>query len=150
MKKIACITLIVLLSTLGAAANAAEFVETYEFAVDEWRPIEESDGPVTLHRIRVDRKEDRLTKSALVRPYNQEYLEPVRIQLEYSNESSRKWRARIGVRWLDEDGTVIDGFSANETLQKKSAKKIVQASVSTLKYGISRARTLEVEIRFEP
>ncbi len=133
-----------------APAGAAEVVRSYDFDVDEWRQIEETDGAVTLHRIRVDRKEGRLTKSTLARPHNQEYLEAVRFQLEYTNESSQKWKARILVRWLDEDGNIIDGFSANEDLDKKSARKVVQASVSTFKYGLERAKTLEVEIRFEP
>ena len=139
-----------LLAMTASVAAADEVVRRYEFDLDEWQAIEATDGPVTLHRIRIDRKEDRLTKSVLARPYNQEYLEPIRFQLEYSNNASKKWRARIAVRWLDEGGMVIDGFSANETLDKKSASKTVQASVATLKYGLEKAKTLEVEIRFEP
>ena len=134
----------------SGVAQGEEVVKTYEFEVDRWQEIGLTDGPVTLHRIRVDRKEDRLTKSVLARPYNQQYLEPIRFQLDYTNGSSSKWKARVTVRWLDEEGRVIDGFSANETLQKKSANKIAQASVATLKYGLQRAQTLEVEIRFEP
>lgn len=134
----------------GDSLLAAEVVKTYDFAVDEWHEIGEADGPVSLHRIRIDRKEARLTKSTLARPYNQSYLEAVRFQLEYSNGSTQKWRTRVTVRWLDEEGKVIDGFSANEALGKKNAHKVVQASVATLKYGLERAKTLEVEIRFEP
>ena len=134
----------------SGVAQGEEVIKTYEFEVDRWQEIGVADGPVTLHRIRVDRKEDRLTKSVLARPYNQQYLEPIRFQLDYTNGSSSKWKARVTVRWLDEEGRIIDGFSANETLQKKSANKIAQASVATLKYGLQRAQTLEVEIRFEP
>lgn len=134
----------------GGTLGAAEVVKSYDFVVDEWHEIGESDGAVTLHRIRIDRKEGRLTKASIARPFNQEYLEPVRFQLEYSNGSSQKWRARVTVRWLDESGEIIDGFSANEELDKKSARKVAQASVSTLKYGLKRAKTLEVEVRFEP
>ena len=146
------LTFCVALGTLfgGGALGAAETLKSYDFVVDEWQEIGATDGPVTLHRVRIDRLEGRLTKSTLARPYNQGYLETVRFQLDYSNGSSAKWRARITVRWLDEEGRVIDGFSANETLDKKSARKITQASVSTLKYGLERARTLEVEVRFEP
>lgn len=131
-------------------AGAEEVVKSFDFEVDRWYPIEVSDGPVTLHRIRIDRKEDRLNKATLARPYNQQYLQPVRFELDYTNGSSEKWKARVMVRWLDEEDRVIDGFSANETLQKKSAHKTVHASVSTLKYGIERAKTLQVEVRFEP
>ena len=142
----------VVIGPLFGAGNvgAAEVKKTYDFALDEWQEIGETDGAVTLHRIRIDRKEGRLTKSAIARPYNQSYLEPVRFQLEYSNGSSEKWKARVTVRWLDEDGQIIDGFSANEVRGKKSARKVAQASVSTLKYGLERAKTLEVEVRFEP
>lgn len=136
--------------TGSARLEAAEVVKTYDFAIDEWQEIGEVDGPVTLHRIRIDRKEDRLNKASLARPNNLGYLEPVRFQLEYTNGASQKWRARVEVRWMDEDGMIIDGFSANETLDKKSAQKITQASISTLKYGIKKAKTLEVKIRFEP
>jgi hypothetical protein len=139
-----------LLIVFSGVVQAQEVVRTYDFEIDRWFEIDAVDGAVTLHRIRIDRKEDRLTKAALARPYNQQYLEPVRFQLDYSNGSSSKWDARVTVRWLDEEGRVIDGFSANETLQKKSARKIAQASVSTLKYGLARAKTLEVEVRFEP
>ena len=141
---------VLMVGALGAGANAAEVARSYDFAVDEWQEIGEVDGPVTLHRIRIDRKEDRLNKSTIARPYNLGYLETVRFQLEYTNGSSQKWRARIEVRWLDEAGKVIDGFGANETLDKKSANKVAQASVSTLKYGIQKAKTLEIKVRFEP
>jgi hypothetical protein len=130
--------------------EATEVIKSYDFAIDEWQDIGEVDGPVTLHRIRIDRKEDRFNKSTLARPANLAYLEPVRFQLEYTNGASQKWKARVEVRWMDEDGVVIDGFSANETLDKKSAQKIAHASFSTLKYGIKRAKTLEVKVRFEP
>ena len=152
MKKqiLGTIAVALVLVLTASAALADEVVKRYAFAIDVWQPIDATDGPVTLHRIRIDRKEDRITKSMLARPYNQQYLEPIRFQLEYSNNASKKWRARITVRWLDENDQVIDGFSANETLDKKSASKIAQASVATLKYGLAKAKTLEVQVRFEP
>ncbi len=137
---------------LGAttAAEAATVAKSYDFALDSWNEIGASDGPVTLHRIRLDLIEGRLTKSAMARPHNQQYLETARVQLEYTNESSAKWKARIDVRWLDGEGRVIDGLGANETLDRRSAKKVTGVSVSTLKYGLDRAKTLEVEIHYEP
>lgn len=144
--------IVAILALLGLAtgSSAAQLKQTYDFALDKWQPIEDSDGPVTMHRVRLDIVEGRLTKSAVTRPYNQEFLETVRVQLEYTNESSSKWKGRITVRWLDEDGKAIDGISANETFDKRSAKKINQVSLSTLKYGLERAKTLEVEIHYEP
>lgn len=139
------------LTTAGlGVAEAADLSESETFELDQWYELTATDGPVTLHRIRLERKEGRLTKSSVARPHNQEYLDTLAIQLEYTNESDRKWRARIDVRWLDEDGQVIDGFSGNETLDKKSARKITSMSLSTLKYGVEKADKLEIEIHYEP
>lgn len=147
----AMLAVIALALLLGAGAvDAAVVSKKYDFALDSWHDMDAADGPVTLHRMRLDVKEGRLTKSTLTRVYNSEYLETVRIQLEYTNESSGKWNARVTVRWRDAEGRVIDGFSANESLEKKSARKIAQVSLSTLKYGLARAKTLEVEIHYEP
>ncbi len=142
------IAVVFLASAAVLSAGVAE--RTYEFKLDDWMSLEVDETPIELHRLRMDRIEGRLTKSALSRPHNQEYLETVRIQLEYTNSSDRKWKARLNVRWLDADGQVIDGFSANETLEKRSARKIVQTSVSTLVYGLEQAETLEVEIHYDP
>lgn len=151
MRKLQIALLICGLAVAGAvAADGAETVKTYQFSVDTWNPVSVEDGPVTLHRIRLDRKHDRLTQATLSRRANEEYLQPIRYHLEYSNTSSAKRRLRVTVRWLDEEGRVIDGFGATETLAKKSAQRVVQSSVATLKYGLDRAVTLEVELRFEP
>lgn len=141
---------VLLLCATSAAAQGGEVAKTYDFAIDNWNEIAVEDGPVTLHRIRLDRKVGRISQANLARRFNEEYLQPIRFNLEYSNSSSAKRRLRVTVRWLDEEGKVIDGFGAAETLQKKSSHRVVQASVATLKYGLDRARTLEVEIRFEP
>ena len=147
------IVLAIAVGALFAAATplaAAEFQKTFKFAVDEWHEIESTDGAVTLHRIRLNPKEGRSTRSAVLRPFNHEYLSTLQVQLEYTNGTERKWRARVAVRWLDEEGRIIDGFSGNEGLEKKSARKLTEMSVPTLKYGLEAAKTLEVDINFEP
>ena len=53
------------------------------------------------------------------------------------------------MRWLDAEGRVIDGFCANEKLDKKAAKQVVRVSVPTLKYAVERAETLEVTVHFK-
>ncbi len=131
-------------------ASAAEVTRTFDFSLEDWHEIEATDGLVTLHRLRLERKEGRVTKAAICRPYNSEYLETIQIQLEYTNGSSQNWDSRIETRWLDEEGRVIDGFSANEGLDKKSARKVARMSVPTSKYGLERAKTLEVTIHFKP
>ena len=152
MQKILNMAFATLALTLLAAVPAAagEVDKTFDFELDAWHEIDVVDGPVKLHRIRLDQKKDRLTKSTLSRPYNQEYLENVRITLEYTNEATSGWKARLDVRWLDAEGRVIDGFGANEKLEKKAARQVVRVSVPTLKYGIERAETLEVKILFQP
>ncbi len=139
-----------LLLLAATPAMAGQVAETFDFALDEWMDLDATDGPITLYRVRLDKVEGRLTKATVARPYNPEFVETVRLQLEYTNESSSKWNARLTARWLDEDGDPIDGISANEKLDKKSARKITQVSLVTLKYGLERARTLEVEIHYEP
>lgn len=142
---------IALLAALTAApARALEVTKSFDFALEEWHELDASDGAVTLHRIRLNPQEKRLTKSRVFRPYNQEYLESVAIQLEYTNGSSTNWNARISARWLDEDGEVIDGFSGNEKLDKKAARKVTGLAVSTFRYGLEKAKTLEIAISFEP
>ncbi len=132
------------------AAGAEEVTMTYDFDLHEWHAIDKTDGPVTLHRIRLDPKEGRFTKTVLARPYNQEYLETIRIQLEYTNESAKAWDARLTVRWHDQDGELIDGISGNEKLKKKRARETASLSVATLKYGLAHAKTLEVTVHFKP
>ena len=50
----------------------------------EWVELASTDGPVTLHRIRLVR-EGGITKSTFMRPGNSQYLADVQIQLEYTN-----------------------------------------------------------------
>ncbi|MDX1501814.1 MAG: hypothetical protein R3325_05580 [Thermoanaerobaculia bacterium] len=147
----ASLAAILLIFTLAPGQlHAGVLTRTYDFVTDDWLEIDETDGPITLHRIRLEPQKGRLTKATLARPHNQEYLQPLVVQLEYTNGSDRKWRARVSVRWLDEEGRIIDGIGANETLDKKSAKKLVEVSLSTLKYGVARAETLEVSIHYDP
>ena len=142
----------ILVLTLLAAAPAAggEVTKTFDFELDSWHDIDAVDGPVKLHRIRLDRKQDRLTKSVLSRPYNQDYLDVVQVTLEYTNEATASWKARLDIRWLDAEGRVIDGFGANEKLEKKAARQVFRVSIPTLKYAVERAETLEVKVHFQP
>jgi len=152
MHKTLTAVFVALALTLLAAAPAAagEVTETFDFELDAWKEIDAVDGPVTLHRIRLDRKQDRVTKSVLSRPYNQEYLDVVRVTLEFTNEATSTWKARLDIRWLDAEGRVIDGFGANEKLDKKAAREVVRVSIPTLKYAVERAKTLEVKVHFRP
>ncbi|MBZ0114447.1 MAG: hypothetical protein K8J08_18435 [Thermoanaerobaculia bacterium] len=139
---------------LGAAliptpAQALEVVKTFDFSLDQWQELETTEGTVTLHRIRLVRNQGRITKASFQRPYNQEYLEALQIELEYTNEDSKSKEIRVEVEWLDAEGEVIDGFGANEDLRKKSARRKISTSLSTARYGLSKAETMKVRLLVE-
>ncbi len=126
---------------------AREVERKVPFALDRWIELKVNDGPVTLHRIRLANLRTSL-KSKTIRPGNEEYLQDVRIELEYSNESSSDWEARISLIWRDEDGHVIDGYNDTEQLHDERRYEVATVTLSTLRYGLERARRLELSIRF--
>ena len=136
------------LAGTGAAA-AGEVEKSVPFELDRWVELGATDGPVTLHRLRVARQAAG-AKSKLVRPGNSQYLADVQIQLEFTNDATRDWEARLEVEWLDADGAVIDGYGDSENLDSESRHDEQTVTLSTLRYGLERARTLKVRIRFQP
>lgn len=132
-----------------AAAWAGEVERKVSFALDKWIDLKVTDGPVTLHRLRLADL-GKGPKSSVFRPGHEEYLQDVRIELEYSNESSRDWEAKISIVWKDADGRVIDGYHDTEELQDERRYEVATVTLSTLKYGLDRARRLEFSIRFYP
>jgi len=136
------------LAGTGAAA-AGEVEKSVPFELDRWVELGATDGPVTLHRLRVARQAAG-AKSKLVRPGNSQYLADVQIQLEFTNDATRDWEARLDVEWLDADGAVIDGYGDTENLDSESRRDEQTVTLSTLRYGLDRARKLKVRIRFQP
>jgi hypothetical protein len=130
-------------------AGAAEVVKSAPFALDEWVELAATDGPVTLHRVRVARQGG-VTKSSLMRPGNSEFLQDIQIQLEFSNEASRDWEARLHVTWVDRDGKTIDGYNGSESLDSESRYDQQTVTLSTLRYGLERAAKLEIRIELAP
>ncbi len=128
---------------------AGEVEKNVNFALDEWIELNATDGPVTLHRIRIA-KQSGITKSKFLRPGNSEYLQDVQIQLEFTNDTSRDWKARLEVEWLDAGGQVIDGYNDSETLGEDSRRDEQTVTLSTLRYGLDKAKKLHLAIRFEP
>ncbi len=119
------------------------------FALDQWIELNSNDGPVTLHRIRLAAHSG-FTKSKLMRPGNSEYLRDVQIQLEFTNDASKDWEARIRLEWLDGDGKAIDGYNDDENLDNDSRHDEQTVTLSTLKYGLERAKKLKVHITYQP
>src|SRR4029453_360704 len=71
---------------VAAVAQAGVFETKVPFAFDQWFDVASTDGPASLHRIRIVR-EKASAKSRIMRPGNSEYLQDVQIQLEYTNDA---------------------------------------------------------------
>ncbi len=130
-------------------AFAGEVEKTVSFELDRWVELDATDGPVTLHRIRLARTA-RSAKSRLMRPGNDEYLEDVQIQLEFTNEASRDWEAVLAIEWLDAAGQPIDGYDDGENLDSESRRDVQTVTLSTLRYGLERAKKLRLRVAFHP
>lgn len=149
LRPILC-ALTLLLSALAAApARAGEVDKSFRFEMDHWYDLEVTDGPVTLHRIRV--KEDTgVTKSKIFRMGSKsDYSTTVVIELEYSNESSKDWEAHIEAYWVDGQGREIDGYKGTEGLGEDKKEDDTTMTFATLRYGLERAEKLIVKIEFE-
>ncbi len=131
-----------------AAAGTVE--QTLAFELDKWYALDSSEGPVMLHRIQLVRQRGLLTKSAVFRPGNAEYLASVEIRLEYSNSANHDWKAKFKLAWLDADGREIDGYNGSEDLDEKESHEIATIKLSTLQYGLDCAKKLRVSIEYRP
>ena len=142
------ITAVALCALLSPAVVRAGVVEKQvPFAFDQWFDLNSNDGSATLHRIRIVR-EKQSAKSRIMRPGNSEYLQDVQIQLEYTNDASRDWEVRMKVEWLDDAGKAIDGYNDDENLDSSSRHDQATVTLSTLKYGLERAKTLSIRLDY--
>ena len=133
-----------------ALAAAGTVTKTVPFKLDAWIELGAQDGPVTLHRIRVASQAGPFTKSMVFRPGNSEFLATVQLQLEYTNTEKRDWQAALEVTWVDDAGAAIDGYNGEEGLDGEEERDKTTVTLSTLKYGLERARKLKVRIEFDP
>lgn len=143
------VSALVLVLLAAPVAWAGEVEKRVPFVLGEWIELGASDGPVTLHRIRIERQTG-ITKSKLMRPGNAQYLTDVQVQLEFTNEATRDWEARVDLEWLDADGQAIDGYDDGENLDSESRHDLQTVTLSTLRYGLARAKTLALRIEFHP
>ena len=137
----------VILLPLATFAGTVE--KNVAFKLDQWIELASTDGPVTLHRVRIVRQGG-VTKSSFMRPGNNKYLSDVQIQLEFTNDSTNDWEARFAIEWLDGDGKVIDGYEGDEGLDSESRHEQQTVTLSTLKYGIDKAKKLKIRIDTNP
>jgi len=133
-----------------SAAVAADVEKSVAFELDHWYDLGVKSGPVTLHRVRIVRQSGSFTKSAFFRPGNTQFLATVQLQIEYSNSEKRDWKANLDVVWVDGDGTPIDGYKGDEGLDGEESHGKVTVTLSTLEYGLARARKLKLAISSEP
>jgi len=132
-----------------APARAGTVEKTVPFAIDQWVALDSTDGPVSLHRLKLVNQKGGFTKSAFLRPGNDEYLATVQIQIEYSNSSKDDRKARVNVVWLDGEGAVIDGYNDDESLDDDENHKVDTITLSTLKYGLGQAKQLRIKINYD-
>lgn len=144
------VSLLALVALIVPAAWAGEVEKKVNFALGEWVDLNSTDGPVTIHRVRLERQSG-LTKSKLFRPGGGAvYTSDVQVQLEFTNDATHDWDAAVEVEWLDKDGESIDGYRGTESLDSESRRDLQTITLSTLKYGLDRAKKLRVRIEFHP
>jgi len=127
-------------------ASAAEIDKEFPFKVDEWFPLEVTDGEVTVHRIRIKTIKGNF-KSRVFRPSSTEFVRTVQIQIEYTNDSSRDVEADLDIVWVDSHGNEIDGYRDEEDMDEDEHDEMT-AMISTSAYGLEQAKKLRVKIDF--
>lgn len=141
-----CLTLLVAATVM--AGDALD--KTVPFALGTWVELERTEGPVVLHRMRVVEQTGTITKSSIFRPTGSEYLKTVQIQVEYSNSATKDLTLWMQVEWVDADGKVIDGYRDDESLDDREVHDLVTVTLSTLKYGLERAKDLKIHLEVRP
>ena len=147
-----CLALILALAVavvVPAAALAGTAEKTVPFAFDQWVELASTDGPVTLHRVRIVRQGG-VTKSSFMRPGGSQYLDDVQVQLEFTNDATKDWEAKFSIEWLDGEGHAIDGYQGKEDLDSEQRHDQQTVTLSTLKYGLEKAKKLKIRIDYNP
>jgi hypothetical protein len=143
-------TLAALAALVAPAAAQTSVDKTLPFELDKWYELKVKDGPITLHRLRLERQEGGGLKARVTRAPDEEYTAPVKVELEYSNASSTDWKAVFRISWVDEAGEAIDGYNGSHQLDSKKDFDRCGGTVTTLKYGLAKARRLRVLLTVKP
>ena len=141
------LALAALLFSLPAAAG--EVAKSFTFELDKWFDLSSTDGPVTIHRLRLERVGGGFTKLARLGG-SSDYAASVELQIEYTNDATSDWKADVVVEWLDAKGEVIDGYRSDLNLDEGDRHELKKSTITTLRYGLDQARKLRVEIRTNP
>lgn len=136
-------------TVLAVPASAQTSVDrTVPFELEKWFELNVKEGPITLHRIRLERVGGGL--KARVTGGEDEYRAAVKVELEYSNAASSDWRGVFRVSWVDESGETIDGYNGSHELEEKKDFMRTGGTVTTLRYGLARARKLRLLLNVKP
>jgi len=137
-------------TVLAAPASAQTSVDrTVPFELDKWFELNVKEGPITLHRIRLERVGGGGLK-ARVTGGEDEYRVAVKVELEYSNAASSDWRGVFRISWVDEAGETIDGYNGSHELEEKKDFIRTGGTVTTLRYGLAHARRLRLLLNVKP
>jgi hypothetical protein len=137
-------------TVLAAPTSAQTSVDkTVPFELDKWYELNVKEGPITLHRIRLERGAGGGLKSR-VTGGEDEYHVPVKAELEYSNAASSDWRVVFRISWVDESGEAIDGYNGSHQLSEKKDFERASGTVTTLRYGLARAKKLRLLLNVKP
>ena len=138
--------IVTLAGLLAMPASAVTVEKEFPFELDEWIDIEFTDGPITIHRIRIETKKGNW-KSKISRPTNAEFMTTVQVQIDCTNESAKDVDADLEIVWIDGQGEEIDGYRGKEEMDEEE-RDTMTAMFSTLNYGLDKAKKLKVKIQF--
>jgi hypothetical protein len=136
----------------GASLVAAQVITATfdDFELERWMDVGQTDGGVTIHRLRVTTQRTGFRSWGAETALNRDYMQRLGVQVEFTNEGSRKVKSYITVRLLDASGEAVDGFGDEEGLDANRARGVVERSFPASKYGLKRVERLELEVKLSP
>ena len=146
MGVVAAFAAVILIMSSFACARKDPGEGKAKFEIGKWYDLAIKNGPVTIHRFRIERKASRLSKLKSLLPGNSQDMEDLQLQIEYSNQADSDWQTSFDVSWLDKSGKLIDGFHGNEDLTAGRDHDLVTNSLSTSRYGVEQADKLQYHI----
>jgi hypothetical protein len=120
------------------------------FELEKWIDVNKTDGPITIHRIRVSEDQAGIRSKSAEMALNRAYVQRIAVQIEYTNESSRRYKSHIAVNMADANGEAVDGFSDDEGLEPNKSRGLVTRSFPASKYGLQRVTRIDLEIKLTP
>lgn len=151
IRRIAVLVLFAALAFAAVPLRSQVITASFDgIELERWLDVDKKDGPVTIHRVRISTEQAGVRSRSAEVALNRDYLQPIAVQIEFTNESARKYKSYITVRMLDRDGEAVDGFGDEEGLDANRARGLVTRSFGASKYGLERVERVELEIKLNP